>query len=149
MFVHHNVTLYLIVASYLMNYTRYGALFTVIHDFSDIFLYWAKVSHYTKSMAKDMLFVVFAGSFGISRLIVYPAVIWSYWFESPQYIPMEWSPEKGHFANGFVRASVIPMVTLFCLHIYWFYLIMGMVIEALTKGEIGQDVRSDDESDDE
>jgi len=49
MFVHHCVTLFLIWASWSVNYTRVGSLIMVIHDVGDIPLELAKCFRFVHS----------------------------------------------------------------------------------------------------
>lgn len=145
MIIHHLATILLIVFSYLTNFTRIGASILLLHDSSDVFLESAKVFVYiskTKhgkwaSKYCDTLFALFAVSFFISRLIIYPRfLIYSLVYEAPAILG-GW-PGHGLFSG-------LLMVLQF-LHIFWFYLILRM-IPALVSTGIKEDVRSDDECD--
>jgi len=91
MIAHHLVTISLLVLSYLTNFTRIGAYILFIHDLADIFLETAKVFNYSskpighrwmKDTLVDGTFAVFAITFFVTRLIIYPRyVLYSVIFE--------------------------------------------------------------------
>ena len=144
MAVHHLTTILLIVGSYVTNFTRIGASILLLHDISDVFLESAKVFNYISkarggkwaSSVCDSLFALFAISFLIARLIVYPKyLVHSFLFEAPEIM--------GYWPGYPVFAGLL--LILQGLHIFWFYLILRMIPSLLSTG-IQKDERSDDEA---
>jgi ceramide synthetase len=145
MVLHHLTTIMLVSFSFLTSFTRIGSSIFLVHDLSDVFLEAAKVFNYT-SKAKghkwastfcDTLFVLFAVSFFVLRLIVYPRyLVYSLVVEAPEIM--------GMWPCYWVFATLL--VVLQCLHVFWFYLIARMVPSLLQTG-IQKDERSDDEDD--
>ncbi len=144
MILHHLVTILLIVFSYLTSFTRIGSSILLLHDSADIFLESAKVFNYISktsgnkglSIYCDTLFAIFALTFLVTRLILYPRyLVYSLVYESPVMLGGVW-PGYWTFAG--------LLVVLQCLHVFWFYLILRMVYSLLSTG-IEKDVRSDDE----
>lgn len=147
MISHHIITILLLIASYLSNYTRVGVTILLLHDISDIFLEVAKVFNYTskapgrdwmKSFLVDPIFAVFAITFFITRLYLYPRVILtSMLTEGYNAFGCEWG--GCYFYCGL-------LFSLQFLHLFWFYLIGRMIYKMLfTKDGTTKDERSDDE----
>jgi ceramide synthetase len=145
MIVHHCATIILVSSSYLTSFTRVGSSILLVHDISDIFLESAKVMNYT-SKAKghkwaspicDTLFILFAISFFVTRLVLFPRyLVYSMTFEASEYM--------GNWPGHIVFYGLLGVLQ--CLHIFWFYLILRMVPKLLSTG-IQKDERSDDEDD--
>merc|ERR1712159_916110 len=83
----------LLIFSYLTNFVRMGSLVVLIHDPADVFLEAAKMCHYVHthgqrtwaSTAADAFFYVFAITFFISRLVIFPFwVLYSTIYEAPE-----------------------------------------------------------------
>ena len=133
--VHHCATLFLIVFSFVANYVRMGTLVMALHDVSDIFLEITKCFMYAKWKIADTLFTVFAVVFIVSRVIIYPYsilytnLVKTMWLFSP-------CPSY-YFLNGL-------LIVLWCLHLFWAYTIVSMVVRMMKFGEVGQDARSED-----
>ena len=73
MMVHHVVTLLLLSFSWMVNFSRIGALVLAVHDGCDVFLHMAKLLNYMHyRTATDLTFVVFAVCFFVCRLVVSP-----------------------------------------------------------------------------
>ena len=147
MILHHLTTIALVMSSYLTNFTRIGSSILLLHDLSDVFLESAKVMNYISlanskvrwlKICCDSLFVVFAITFVITRLYIYPRyVISSVLFEASVEFGREWI---GYWA------FVVMLVTLQLLHIFWFYLIARMVYKMVAL-KCETDERSDVEED--
>lgn len=145
MIIHHVITIGLILGSYLNNFTRVGTSILLCHDFADIFLEVGKCFNYTSktpefkawaSPITDALFVCFAVSFFVTRLVIYPRyLLYSVVIASPQMLGM-W-PGYWFFA--------ILLCSLQVLHVFWFYLIARMAYRIMLVGEVEKDVRSDDD----
>ncbi|XP_077986008.1 ceramide synthase 6-like [Glandiceps talaboti] len=141
MFVHHVVTIMLIIYSWTLNYLRIGASVLVIHDCSDVFVEAAKMALYAKSQKLcDSLFMLFAVVFFITRLIIYPVhVLRSVAFESWVII----APTTPNQIPWWIFLSLLSILQL--LHVFWFCIILRAVFMALRSGKVEKDVRSDQE----
>jgi hypothetical protein len=143
MITHHLVTSGLIYLSYVRGFQRIGHMVFVLHDVSDILLELSKSMHYTdftvfKIEVKNILFAVFAAVFFVSRLLIYPYhCIRSGLYETYMYLDD---------TTGVATANTL-MIVLQCLHVYWFFLIMRMIIRAFKEKKIENDIRSDGEED--
>lgn len=145
MIVHHLITITLILASFLTNFTRIGTSILLVHDFADVFLEFGKCINYiskspeSKAWASpltDACFACFALSFFVTRLVIYPRfLLYSFLYESAAIMGM-WP--------GYWLFSTM-LVGLQCLHVFWFYLIVRMIYRLMIVGEIEKDVRSDEE----
>jgi ceramide synthetase len=145
MIAHHFITIALIVASYLTNYTRIGSTILLLHDIPDVIMELAKVLNYT-SKAKgndwlrpivDGLFAMFMISFFITRLVIYPRhILYSVIKEGVDHFGCQ-------HAGCYVFIGLLT--SLQALHIFWFYLIARMAYRLLVVGQVEKDVRSDDE----
>jgi TLC domain len=146
MIIHHVTTILLLTFSYITNFTRIGASILLLHDASDLFLESAKCFNYV-SKAKDSkwackycdtIFALFAITFFVTRLIIYPRyIIYSVFVEAPTHFGTNWA--------GFWVFSGL-LVVLQLLHIFWFYLIAKMLWQLFSTG-VDKDVRSDDDDD--
>nr|XP_039271543.1 ceramide synthase 2-like isoform X1 [Styela clava] len=135
--IHHVATLFLIGFSYAANFVRAGTLVMAVHDISDIFLEGAKCFIYIKwNNFADTLFIFFALSFLISRLVIFP-----FWIIHTTYIKSMWlfDPYPGYY---FFNAL---LMVLQVLHIFWSYLILRMAFFMVTAGKVR--VEKDDRSD--
>jgi hypothetical protein len=145
MILHHLITIVLILASYLTNFTRIGTSILLTHDFADIFLEIGKCFNYISKVPEskawaspttDAFFACFAVSFFVTRLVIYPRyMVYSLVYEAPQMMGM-WS--------GYWLFAVM-LCGLQCLHVFWFCLIARMIYRLTIVGEVEKDVRSDDE----
>ena len=91
----------------------------------------------------DVLFGVFMVTFLITRLVMYPYVVYSSHFECRKFVNVERSLA---LLIGYWSCIVLLYIVL-ALQAYWFYLISKVAIKVVTKGE-AEDVRSDDEDED-
>uniref|UniRef100_A0A8C3RRS0 Ceramide synthase 6 n=1 Tax=Chelydra serpentina TaxID=8475 RepID=A0A8C3RRS0_CHESE len=138
MFTHHIVTVILISFSYVTNLTRVGALTLCLHDSADILLEAAKMANYCKCQKlSDLLFLMFAIVFIISRLGIYPLWILNTMlfelYEALGNFPALW------FFN-------MLLIVLQVLHCFWSYLIIKAAYKAISRGKVAKDDRSDVES---
>ncbi|CAG01974.1 unnamed protein product, partial [Tetraodon nigroviridis] len=136
--IHHLATITLLSFSYCANYIRIGTLVMLLHDSSDILLESAKMFNYGTGWksTSDALFVVFAGVFLVTRLIIFPRKI----IHTTLVLSMEsFEPFAGYY---FFNAM---LMVLQALHIFWAWLILRMVYKFL-KGNLEGDERSDEES---
>ncbi|KAI7809448.1 putative ceramide synthase 2-like [Triplophysa rosa] len=132
--VHHFATIFLLGFSYCTNYIRVGTLVMLVHDSSDFLLESAKMFNYAGwKKTCDLLFVIFAAIFLLSRLVViiYTTLVLSMDIFEP-------------FMGYYFFNSLLMVLQL--LHIYWDYLILRMIYKFLFLGKQDKDERSDVES---
>lgn len=143
--VHHVATVILILLSYILSFARVGSVVLALHDASDVFLEVAKMSKYSGCQwLPSFAFVMFVLSWTILRLIYYP--FWILWSTSYEVLLIL---DKA-FGTVYYYSFNTLLFCLFVLHIYWWRLMVGMIIEQIyAKGQISDDVRSDSEGEDE
>ena len=74
MFLHHVVTISLMVYSFQINFHRIGSLILVLHDSVDFWLELAKMAKYANlQFLCDSTFVIFTILWFITRLVIYPS----------------------------------------------------------------------------
>jgi ceramide synthetase len=127
MLLHHVSTVLLLSGSYLMNYLPVAALILLIHDIADIFVYGARLFLDTKYVS--VAFMSYLGlltAFIYGRLIVFPFwLIWyAVWFNYDYYqeVPGFW-------------LMAVMLHFLLLLHIYWFFLLLGLGYNYVFKGK--------------
>lgn len=140
MCIHHIATIGLMTLARGHAFLHIAITVLVIHDFSDIFLYLAKVFNYCKFEAvTNVTFAIFALSFAVARLGYFPCVIYTWITQCRVAAP--------HAPLYVYYATIIGFVTLVFLHVFWFRSILKMVFEALGAGKLDRDPRSDDDKD--
>ncbi|GFR52967.1 hypothetical protein Agub_g15615 [Astrephomene gubernaculifera] len=75
MHLHHGSTLTLLFISFTFNLHRIGVLVLFVLNLSNPFLHVAKVAHYTGARSDKLTFLLFAVTFFVSRILVFPAVV--------------------------------------------------------------------------
>jgi hypothetical protein len=138
MILHHLVTISLISGSYLFGYHRIGLLVLYCHNMNDIFLEGAKCFRSIgATISSNVTFGILILSWIYSRLYLFPFyVIRSTLFETYDLI------------NGNLKLVLIHYVfngllfSLLLMHIYWFYLICRIAVNAIKNGE-AKDERED------
>ncbi|XP_041014183.1 ceramide synthase 1 LOH3-like [Juglans microcarpa x Juglans regia] len=146
---HHFATLILIVLSYIFRFSRVGSVVLALHDASDVFLELGKMSKYSGAeMVASFAFILFVLSWILLRLIYYP--FWVLW--STSYEVLLTLDQEKHPVDGPIYYYVFNTL-LFCLlvlHIYWWVLMYRMLVKQIqARGQLGDDVRSDSEGEDE
>lgn len=154
--LHHTVTIGLVTMSYLYGYVRAGILILALHDVGDIFLYSAKLVHYLGFAGMDTaLFAVFAVTFFVTRLIMYPRLVHGVAVETLQTVVLH--PSLNGWAHHFATYLwhyvffVVFLGTLQVLHCFWFSLVLKMIHREVFLGKKISDegdIRSDGEDDD-
>lgn len=142
MVIHHIATLILISGSYICNFYTVGFQVMTVHDVADSLLELAKLFNYVSrarpwaQQVTDLLFILFAIVFFISRLVIFPfVVVW----RSVQDSYLTVGPARSlDYLHGFLGVLV-------CLHIFWMSLILRMAIKMAASGTAEKDERSDDE----
>ncbi|XP_039273043.2 ceramide synthase 5-like [Styela clava] len=137
--IHHIATLFLIIFSYFANFVRVGTLVMAIHDISDIFLEGAKCVSYLKyAKTSEILFIIFAITFIVTRIIIFP-----FWIIHTSAIKS--FAIIGPFASCYFFNALLGVLQ--CLHLYWASIILRMAWKMLfpVSGEALKDDRSDTE----
>ncbi|XP_027699867.1 ceramide synthase 4-like [Vombatus ursinus] len=138
--IHHFVTITLIFFSYSANFVHIGTLVLLLHDVSDIFMEACKMLIYAQwSQARDIMFILFALVFFVSRLILFPIKVLyttSYTFLTNYQVFF-----------GYYFANALLMI-LQGLNVFWFFLILRMFYRFLSEGQVKNDIRSDIEEED-
>jgi ceramide synthetase len=133
MFIHHVLTLVLISLSWMCNLHRVGSLVLIVHDFADILLEAAKFLKYANlQKACDIIFGLFTISWIVTRLGLFPRIIYSSTVEAPQILPM--------YPVYYIFNSLLIM--LLVLHFIWTYMILQVVVQTIKAGQMEGDVRS-------
>jgi acyl-CoA-dependent ceramide synthase len=146
MFTHHVVTIALIVASYVTNFTRVGCAIMVLMDLCDILLPLAKMFLYASfSNMADIFFVVFLVAWLVTRQLFYFVIAFSIVFQAPWIIPYQWDPASGRYLTWAAQKWFAILIwTLGALLCGWFYMICGVAYK-FVQGAPAEDSRSDDE----
>lgn len=155
LFLHHFVTIGLVVGSYLFGYVRVGIIVLALHDIGDIFLYGAKALHYMGLAGLDTaVFAVFAVTFFVTRLVMYSRLVYAISVES--LIAVTETPALCGWGTFFEIyfwhhiAFTVFLSALLVLHTFWFSLVLRMIHRELFLGKKVSDegdIRSDSEDD--
>ena len=141
-FVHHVTTIILISGCYIIAHFYIGSIVMLLHDASDYWLEAAKLAKYAKKQKMcDVLFVIFAIIFYITRWVYFPFwVLRAYMTNNPSLTG------PSYFAFPFIFLYLCFL--LLVLHYYWGYLIGRMIYKFSVTGKVEKDDRSDDDDDD-
>ena len=126
------------------SFTRIGVLTFLCHDVNDIFLESAKLARYARRpVAPTALFVAFAVSWVVSRLIYFPAIL----IRSAAVMPASLIAVKYEIDPHPHWSFFVGFLSfLLCLHAYWSVLIARVVAKTLRAGQ-PDDVREESEED--
>ncbi|RCV07024.1 hypothetical protein SEVIR_1G214600v4 [Setaria viridis] len=145
---HHVATVVLIVLSYVFRFARVGSIVLAIHDASDVFLEVGKMSKYSHcDWLANISFLLFVVSWILLRLTYFP-----FWIlRSTSYEVLLTLDKKKHNFDGPIYYYVFNslLFSLLVLHIYWWVLIYRMLVRQIRTRNVGDDVRSDSEEEDE
>ncbi|XP_074090316.1 ceramide synthase 3 [Macrotis lagotis] len=134
--IHHLAALSLMSFSWCTNYIRSGTLVMLVHDVSDIWLESAKIFSYAGwKQTCNTLFLIFAATFFLTRLVIFPFRI----LYCTVVIPLYYL--KPFFSYIFLN---VQLLILQVLHLYWGYYVLKILRKYVLKKEL-EDVRSDDE----
>ncbi|KAK2985718.1 hypothetical protein RJ640_023685 [Escallonia rubra] len=141
---HHISTIILLLLSYIFRFSRVGSIVLTLHEGSDVFLQFGKISKYCGfERIASFSFVLFIMSWLILRLIYYP--FWILWSTSYEVLPL--MNKAKHMLDGTLTSYYILNGLLFSLlacHIYWWRLMFRMLIKQIQDGgQVSDDVRSD------
>ncbi|CAK0837473.1 unnamed protein product [Prorocentrum cordatum] len=145
MLSHHAITSTLIFTSYTYGYIRVGIVVMTLHNLFDPFLNIAKCCHYALKgplhVIADINFGMASVVFLISRLLMYPVVVYNVWFHNIMY------PGKVPVWDATVDQWIckICLVMLYPIHLFWCYLLLKTAKKALRGGTVQKDERSDSE----
>jgi len=136
--LHHIVTICLILFSRNWGYMRIQLAVFVVHDAADPFLHLSKLVKYARpnwKMATDFLLVLFAVTFYVTRLIVYPVqLIEPCRSEWTKHHPVDWYRDSNSndwfeigdshlklfgYSTSHRSWAMISLYTLFVLHVLW------------------------------
>ncbi|CAH1112725.1 unnamed protein product [Psylliodes chrysocephalus] len=136
MFAHHVITIVLMSLSWIFRFIRIGTLVLLVHDFSDIFLEAAKVTHYAKlNKLRDICFGMFAVSWLVTRLGIYPLwIIWDCIVD-----------ESGASPAAYYTFNSL-LIMLLILHCFWTCLLGKFIMISFIPGKMNKDIRSGSES---
>lgn len=142
MFTHHVITVVLLSASYVLNWTRIGNAILVTMDVSDIFLFvrplplfsirsdayllfpqLAKLLKYTgNQQAADVTFATFLISWIATRHVIFGRILWKVWSEPPRYIEYAWRSQDGYFWSRNTQLAFVLLLgalqVLMCLWLF-------------------------------
>jgi hypothetical protein len=130
MFAHHVITLTLIALSWICNLHRVGSLVLLVHDCADIFLEAAKLTKYAQyQKVCDAIFAVFTVVWIVTRLGMFPRIIYSTSIEAPRLL-------QTMFAAYYIFNTLLILLLL--LHIGWTVLIVQIAIKAIKAGQVSE-----------
>lgn len=137
MFLHHIITLSLLIFSLLCNFQRVGSLIIVLHDTADSSLELAKLGKYARNKwISDPFFGVFTVTWFVTRLYIYPKIIlYSTIYEAVEHLQ---EFPAFHYFNCL-------LCLLLAMHIVWFSMILRVVYKVVFMG-IVEDTRSESNS---
>ncbi|XP_010905767.1 ASC1-like protein 1 isoform X1 [Elaeis guineensis] len=146
---HHVATVVLIVLSYIFRFARVGSVVLAIHDASDVFLEMGKMAKYGAcEWLANVSFLLFVASWIILRLIYFP-----FWIlRSTSYEVLLTLDKEKHKFEGPIYYYIFNtlLFSLLVLHIYWWVLMFRMLVKQIqSRGQLGDDVRSDSEGEEE
>ena len=132
MMLHHIVTAYLFAFSYMTN-TLIGAVVAFLHDFADVFISWTRIWAETEYAA------VTAYSFAVAQVVwFYMRVIWL-----SQCIYVSTMRLEVYAISPYVQPIFgFLLACLLCLHIYWQYVMIGILLTYAKKG-VAEDTVND------
>mmetsp|Transcript_18316 Transcript_18316/g.29798 ORF Transcript_18316/g.29798 Transcript_18316/m.29798 type:complete len:348 (+) Transcript_18316:42-1085(+) len=156
---HHLVTIILIWISYSYGFVRVGLVVMVLLDIADPPLHLGKQCIYVKEIRGrqsgiftwanmgDFFFVIFAVSFIVTRLMLYPYVVWSCTVElyNAKAKPGPFDFFEYKEAVGIETIICVALIwVLMLLQIFWGVLLMKAIIKVFSGAEL-KDTRSDSE----
>ncbi|KAI4981697.1 ASC1-like protein 2 [Hordeum vulgare subsp. vulgare] len=146
---HHIASVFLIVMSYIFRFARVGSVVLAVHDASDVFLEVGKISKYSgRQLLADVSFLLFVISWVILRLIYFP--FWILWSTSYEIVHILNKEKHKFYGPIYYYVFNCLLFSLLVLHIYWFVLMKRMLVKQIqSKGHVGDDIRSDSESEEE
>jgi hypothetical protein len=136
MFLHHFMTVLLIVLAYYMNYIPVSGIVLVLHDFSDIFVTSTRIlldTPYSKSMLTNYFMLMISWVF--TRLVLYPMLV------VYPCIYLDLFDEGVDKYGWSIFAGLLHF--LLCMHIYWFVLLFKMGFGYIMKNTAAVDLQDE------
>ena len=147
MFIHHIVTISLMVYSHQIRFHRIGSLILVLHDAADFWMEFAKIAKYVnKQFLCDISFIIFTIVWFITRLYLYPTK-----YVVKVFIKDNLNHENINFrilySTTYEATSVLGPIISFdifnlmlmllqVMHIMWFYMILKIAYRAVALGKV-------------
>lgn len=136
--IHHLATISLLGVSRYTRFVNISIMILTLTGASDLILHFGKIFIYLQyTLVTNVMFVIFALSFFIGRIVLYPYIIYAWHTYARTCDP---SLGAGMYYGGTFGLSV-----LLVLFILWFKTIVVMVVRTIRAGAVGQDERSDDD----
>ena len=128
MSLHHLAHLSLASCYIFTNVLPVGTLVALCHEFNDVFVQLARVLHLTNYTPLAMI-TILIGQLGwlYGRIYCLPYLTWEL------HNDVFYGPERAHL-QPFLTFSVLFLVVLIILHIYWFFLFQLFNFRVLMKG---------------
>ncbi|CAJ0595472.1 unnamed protein product [Cylicocyclus nassatus] len=144
MFIHHFVTITMLLLSYVDNFTLCGGLLLLLHDSSDALLDLAKLGMYLRrrkngdyykiiDIAGSTIFLIFVANWILCRLYWYACKL----LYGTLYGAIYFGPQDATF----FPVLGVMLVMIYALNIYWFNFIARMLWRVITTGEEPEDNR--------
>ena len=136
---HHFITIGLISASYLFNFTRVGTAILVEQDFADIFLPIALMLKYLEwETACEAFFAIFAVAWIPTRHVILPWIYYRIWTvgDDPSLNMSDWDPASGSYMSAeTIRVFLIALGIFQVLLAIWLKDLLFSIYRAVTSGE--------------
>jgi hypothetical protein len=135
LYIHHIVTITLLILSYVSGFHRIGILVLYSHNINDIFLEAAKVCKYMGlEVLANINFAFLIISWILSRLYFLPFYV----VRSAIYDTEEILFNNPEYTISY-RVANGCLIALCAMHIYWFFLLCKIAFNALHNGETKDD----------
>lgn len=141
LYIHHIVTILLILGSNWLSFEKIGLMVLLAHDVGDIFLEFALFIGYICKIEtiKNISFGVLEVVWILSRLVYFPFwVIWTCIFDSKPFLLQVYSAEQ---ANTIQYVFIGLLTSLLCMHIFWTSIMIKMAYSTLVLKKPVQDER--------
>jgi len=137
MMLHHFLTVVLIGLSYQFHFQRSACVIMLLHDVNDVLMEVAKSLNYCQlEAAATAVFAAFIACWAALRIFCFPFfILYSTIFEVQEVLG--YKPPCYYVING-------GFLILYCIHLYWFRLILHIAYIKITTGE-GHDIREDED----
>jgi hypothetical protein len=134
MFIHHTVTIALIICAWWYSYFRIGLVVFFTMDLVDVFLEVAKTFHYLKlDNLANIFFVVMALSWLFFRVGLFSYLVMaSAWYEAMEIHILE--EVKYHISTWYLFNGLLWAI--FALQVYWLFAIFQTAKNLLLKGYV-------------
>lgn len=149
MLMHHVIACTLIVAGYSFRHYNFGLILANLHDVSDIFLEASKIINLTVGEPWSLVtFVLFALTFFIARIVVYPTylIIPTIFGKCDSLVEERLGAGHNCGETSLHRWGFYGVLTsLYVIDVYWMLMIIKMII-GIFKLEVRGDIRDNQEN---